>query len=116
MNPATLANPDILSKTEFIQRMLKLHNEIEHDERPFIVHVTAHREGDEPRDFGTVSVTEREVQISADLDSSESETGLTGMILGMYGDVFVLTAAAALATRADCKRNDASCPQSETDA
>lgn len=114
MDPTSLANPTVLSKTAHIQNMLALHDAVENDERPLLVHVTAHREGDEPRDFGTVAVGEREVRVTAELDSSETEMALAGMILSMYGDVLVLTAASALATHLDCESNDDTRPHTGT--
>lgn len=116
MDPTSLANPTVLSKTARIQNALALHNAVENDTRPILVHVTAHREGDDPRDFGTIAVGEREIGVTAELVSDKTEMALAGMILSMYGDVLALTSASALATRFNCEHNDEPCPHAGTHA
>lgn len=104
-------NPTITAKMKLIRSMIRANDAMARDERPMRIHVSAHRLGERPRDFGTVTVDGLGEDITAMIDGSDVETALIGMVLSMYADALVLVASA---TRADCRHTDGERPNGET--
>lgn len=115
MCPIRPADPFIIAKMELVAQALAIHNGAEHDDRPFHIHITAHREGERPRNIGEITVRDGAMGFADMIAATETEMALSGVILGTYGILLVRSAAIAAAIRANRIRNGASCPQSETD-
>lgn len=112
-----LDDETISSKRAAIGLFLPLLNAADGDGRPYVVEVTAHRAGDKPRSFGSLTLSPGNGSIAGDLHSNEMEIGFVGMALSLYADVLVRTSARLLDVHDDgnagcrsVREHDASTP------
>ena len=92
MNSGILEDPGVQAKLGLVRRIAGSPSLADRHE-PLIVEVRARRGAGPVRDYGRIVIGPDRGSIEADIDDIAAEVGLTGMVLGLYSDVLVLSAA-----------------------
>ncbi|MCH9275658.1 hypothetical protein JS533_005140 [Bifidobacterium amazonense] len=86
-----LNDESVRRKRAAINMFMPILNAVCGDDRPLVVEVTAHRMGDEPVPFGTVTLAPGAGAVVGEIHANELEICFVGMVLSLYGDVLTRT-------------------------
>lgn len=92
MNSGILEDPGVQAKLDLVRRIAGS-PQLADQHDPLIVEIHTRRGNGPRKDYGRVTIGPNRGNIEADIADSAVEVGLTGMILGLYSDVLVLSAA-----------------------